>query len=88
MCLFQKRVHDEFSSSEDETDSDFEDPDEIEVPGGGRNLKTLQEHVVAGPSSSGKGAGGGGKAKAKTGGSGDGGEGSGWISRHTVVHRV
>ncbi len=49
LFLLQKRVHDEFSSSEDDTDSDFEDPDEIEVPGGGRNLMTIQN--LQGPSS-------------------------------------
>ena len=27
--------------SDDEEDSDFEDPDEIEVPGGGKDLDTM-----------------------------------------------
>ncbi len=37
-----KRKHDEFSSEDSEdSDSDFEDPDEIEVPGGGKNLQTI-----------------------------------------------
>ena len=30
-------------ADEDEDDSDFEDPDMIEVPGGGKSLQTLQK---------------------------------------------
>lgn len=51
-----KRKRDEFSSSEEDSDSDFEDPDEIEVPGGGRNLQTIQRLKTGdqpGPSSAG-----------------------------------
>ena len=29
--------------SEDDDDSDFEDPDLMEVPGGGKDIKTLQK---------------------------------------------
>ena len=38
-------------NEDDEDDSDFEDPDLIEIPGGGRNLNTLKSGGDAGPSS-------------------------------------
>ena len=61
---------DEFDSDSpsgaDDSDSDFEDPDELEVPGGGKNLQTLQNlnGDDAGGSRGGKSAGSGAAAAA------------------------